>query len=95
MELNVLSIYDSKANVYNAPFFSPTLAEGERNFTKLSNDPQSDVSTFAEDYSLCHLGTYDTNTGEFRTNQTPVTIAQAKQLKKQYNCARLSTPCCK
>lgn len=63
MKLKIFSIYDSKAEAYNTPFFMFNDAMAERTFRQMLEDDQSEISKAPSDYSLFTLGTYDGITG--------------------------------
>lgn len=77
MMLQMYSIYDSKAEVYNTPFFSKTHGEAERSFKTLTNDPKSQVNQYPEDFDLYHIGEYDDNKGITKSLDTPKHILKA------------------
>lgn len=80
MNLKVFSVRDSKAGVYNTPFFQHQIGEAERTFRKLVNDNQSMISQFPDDYDLYYLGDYDDQTGVINALQTPQHIVKAVNL---------------
>lgn len=82
MTLKAYSIRDSKAEVYNTPFFSKTHGEAERNFAQLTRDDKSMVNKYPEDYDLYHIGTYDDLSGVFTGLDTPQHIVKAVNLIK-------------
>lgn len=82
MQLKAYSIRDSKAEVFNTPFFSKTHGEAERNFQQLTKDSNSMVNKYPEDYDLYHLGTYDDSTGTFEALDTPQHMVKAISLIK-------------
>jgi len=65
MKMKVMSVYDSKALVFNNPFFAVTTPAGVRSFADLANDPQTMVAKHPGDYVLYELGEYDDSTGQF------------------------------
>ena len=65
MTKKMYSIFDSKAQVYNPPFFNLTHGEAERNFSQLVSDPKSTLFLYPKDFDLYYLGEYDDNTGKF------------------------------
>lgn len=81
MELKIYSIRDSKAEIYNTPFFQKTHGEAERNFMQLVNDDKSTVGKFPEDFDLYYLGTYDDQTGKLSALETPQHQIKAVNLK--------------
>lgn len=82
-KVNVYAVRDSKAEVYNSPFCLKNHPLAIRSFEQHCNNPQTDWSKFPEDFSLFHLGEYDTETGRLITLDSPVQIAQALDFKNQ------------
>lgn len=80
MELKAFSIRDSKAEIFNTPFFKNTLGEAERDFSTLCKDEKSNVFQYPEDYDLYYLGTYNNNTGCYKTLDTPQHMLKAVQV---------------
>lgn len=80
MRLKVFAIRDTKAEVYNTPFYQQSHGEAERNFQTLVNDNKSTVSQYPEDFDLYFLGEYDDNLGTFFT-EPPKHVIKAVQLK--------------
>lgn len=83
MELRAYSIRDSKAEVFNPPFYKKTHGEAERDFTSLVRDEKSQPHLYPEDFDLYYCGTYDDQTGVFKSLDTPQHIVKAIQLVKQ------------
>lgn len=81
MELKIYSIRDSKAEIYNAPFFQKTHGEAERSFKTLANDQKSTVCQHPEDFDLWYLGVYNDQTGTIQSLETPQHIAKAIAMK--------------
>lgn len=81
MELKIYSIRDSKGEIYMQPFFQKTHGEAERSFKQLANDEKTTVSKFPEDFDLYHLGTYDDQTGQIDSLDTPQHIMKAVNVK--------------
>lgn len=71
MILKAFSVKDTKAGSYSAPYFAPSIGEGERVFLKLARDPQTNVNQFAEDYDLYLVGDYDDQTTHYAALQIP------------------------
>lgn len=63
MKLFAFSVYDVKADIYNVPFFAPTVGVALRNFGDLAKDPQSFISRHPQDYKLVEVGEYDDQVG--------------------------------
>jgi len=79
-KLKVFSIRDSKAEVYNQPWFAKTYGDGERTFHKITNDPQSMVNTYPDDFDLYCLGEYDDQSGLLVPLDTPKHIIKGVQV---------------
>lgn len=75
------SIFDSKTNYFQPPFFSPTTASGVRLFQNLVNDATSLASKFPADFNLMLVGMFDDTTGVF-TPQAPEILCNAAQMKE-------------
>lgn len=82
MELKMFSIRDAKGEIFNQPFFAKTHGEAERNFHRLTTDPQSTVSQYPEDFDLYYLGIYNDQTGVTKSLDTPQHVQKAINVKK-------------
>lgn len=85
MQLNVFSIRDSKAEIFNPPFIKQTHGEAERDFHRMVKNPESLPHQYPEDYDLYHLGTFDDQTGEITRLEKPQRLVNATQLKQPLN----------
>lgn len=63
MIINLYSIYDIKAGVYNTIFSQFNDAVAERTFITLLKDKNSTISSSPEDYVLYCVGSFDDNKG--------------------------------
>lgn len=81
MLLKAYSIRDSKAEVFNTPFYQKTHGEAERTFQTLAKDDKSTISKYPDDYDLYYLGEYDQDTGKSHPIDTPQHMAKAIQFK--------------
>lgn len=79
----IFTIRDSKAGSFGIPFYSPTPGTAERQVRELTNDPQSLVCKYPEDYDLYKIGTYNQLTGKIENLDSPQHICKAISLKKQ------------
>jgi len=73
----VYSVYDSKGKIFNPPFYSLTHGEAERNFHRVTNDPQTNIHAYPNDYDLYYLGEFDDVKGTFSSLITPEHIQKA------------------
>lgn len=77
MTLKVYAIRDSKAQVYNTPFFQKSHGEAERSFDQLVKDEKSMVAKYPDDFDLYYIGEYDDQDGVLKPQATPQHIAKA------------------
>lgn len=82
MTYQIFSIRDSKTNIYYPPQFRTNEGEAQRDFHALINDPQSIPGKYPADYSMWHLGTYDSDSGAINPI-TPQKLFEGDQLKGQ------------
>lgn len=59
MIMKVFSVYDSKAQMFNVPYFANTTPQAIRSFSDLANDPQTLVCKHPGDFVLYEIGEYD------------------------------------
>lgn len=57
--MKMYSIYDRKANCYHLPFFAPDKFTASRNFARMVNDTQVQISMFPEDFDLFEMGEFE------------------------------------
>jgi len=67
MNLQMFSIKDQAIDEFDRPFFSPSTGLAIRMFGDEINNDQSPMHRHPTDYTLHHLGTFDTTSGEFVT----------------------------
>lgn len=67
MKQEIFSVYDSAAQAFLQPFFSPSLGSALRSLTDAVNDPKHEFSKHAGDYTLFKLGSFSDDTGLFDT----------------------------
>lgn len=74
MKIKVYSIYDSKSQVYNTPFFQVNEQVALRTSVNLVCDPKTAVSRNPEDFTLFEIGEYDDGTGTFHNHRIPIPL---------------------
>jgi len=79
MQLKAFSIKDLKG-AFSAPFFAPSLGDGERTFMRLARDSNTTVGQFPEDYELYLVGTFDDASCEMQ-NQKPQQLMRGPDAK--------------
>lgn len=78
----MFSVYDSKAEAFIQPFFSPNSAVARRMFESAANDPNTDICKFAEDYTLFEIGTFENDQGLVSPLIPPKSLTVAITLKR-------------
>lgn len=61
--MKICSIYDSKADAYLQPFFTPNSGTAIRSFSDAAKEEGSNFFKHAEDFTLFVLGDFDEHTG--------------------------------
>lgn len=68
--MKIFSIRDEKAGAYNLPFFSPTGGTASREVASgLMADKK--MTSFAVDFTLYEIGTFDPTTGRIEALESP------------------------
>lgn len=65
MKLNVYTLFDTKALIFNTPFFTSNHGVARRMCADVVADPNTTVGRHPADYVLYCLGSYDDNLGAF------------------------------
>lgn len=79
----LFSVYDSKAKAFLTPFCCPHIDVALRVFENAANTPEHQLCTFAEDFTLFHLGTWDDNTSEFKLFKEHINLGLAANFRKE------------
>lgn len=74
MLVKVFSIRDSKAEVFNSPFFLPTRAMAIRTFAAETSNSESMISKYPSDFALYEIGSYDDQQGRLEPYDVPVLV---------------------
>lgn len=80
MKINVYSIRDSVAGIYNQYQYAHTPGQAQRDFHELVNDKSTLIHKHPEGYSLWHMGTFDNESGRFEPAQPETLVVKAVQL---------------
>jgi len=81
MELQMFTVYDSKAEAYLSPFFFPSRGQAVRAFGDMSNDQNHSFNKHPEDYTLFCLGTFEDETGTMHLLPTKESLGLAIEFK--------------
>lgn len=77
MNINAYSVKDSKSGTFGNPFYAQNDALASRSFEQASNDPQTTINAYPEDFSLYRIGNFDDQSGEFTSEKQPQFITNA------------------
>lgn len=83
MTMRLYSIFDAKADFFGNPFTCRNAGEASRAFHQASEDPQTQINKYAEDFVLYELGGFDPSTGKLTPNETPLNLGSATQYKRE------------
>lgn len=81
MVLNIYSIFDKKAGIYNMPFYQSNDAVARRTAVIMRNDKTTPAYTNPEDYTLFHIGHFDADTGKLSVLDTPMPIVSFHEIQ--------------
>jgi len=79
-KVNAYCILDTKAQIYNTPYFLINDLVATRQFSVVVNDKESMVSKYPEDYRLYKVGSFDMQTGKIESLSMPVEVAHGLNL---------------
>lgn len=82
MKTKIFSLHDGKAQMFQTPFFMPTLGMALRAFTDLCNEADTMVSRHPEDYCLYEIGEYDDADASFSPLIPIKLVGTAQEFKK-------------
>ena len=85
MILNKYTIYDSALEAYHQDYSLENDAIALRQFADMANE-KTQIAKNPKDYSLWHIGTFETTTGELTPSQ-PICLASAHEHVIQFNHA--------
>jgi hypothetical protein len=79
MIMKIFSIYDSKAEAYNSPFYMQTQSLAIRAFTDEANNESSQIGKHPADFTLFYMGEYDDHTASFNLEDTKISLGVASE----------------
>jgi len=77
MKFQLFSIFDSKANVFHAPFAAVNADVAMRQFEASASDLNSLLYKFPSDFSLFHVGDFDDGNGTVQALEEFVNLGQS------------------
>ena len=89
MILNKYTIFDTALQAYHQDYSLETEALALRQFADMANE-ETQIAKNPEDYSLWHIGTFETTTGQL-TGIEPVCIAKAHEHVLQFKSEKKQT----
>lgn len=84
MNMIVTAVKDLKSDHFLQPQFSRSLADVMRSWELVSNEGNSLVSKFPDDYVLYKLAEFNPDTGEIASLSHPESLASAAEMKKRH-----------
>lgn len=81
MKTCILSLFDSAANFYAAPFTVPSTAVAVRSLKAAIDGDSGDVAKHPEDFTLYKIGEFDSESGKITAFDTPERVVRAIDLK--------------
>lgn len=81
--MKMFAVKDMKAQLYQRPFFSLSIADATRGFEVISNEGDSMVSKFPNDFRLFYLADFDVETGAIKTLEFPQDLGSAADFKRK------------
>lgn len=83
--MKVFSVFDSKAQAYLTPFFSPTNGTAMRAWDKAVNEKGCPFEQNPEDYTLFEVGQWDENRGVLMNLEAKVGMGCAIEVAQSRN----------
>lgn len=80
-QVNIYTVLDKKAGIYNTPQFLVNDEVAIRLFEFLVNQPESVMARYPEDYSLYRIGSYDLDTGIIIPEAYPKPLSNALSIQ--------------
>lgn len=80
--LEIFTVYDCKAEVYNRPLFARSTQEAIRMFTDAANNKDGEVGRHPEDYTLFRIGRYSEEKGLIELEKTHISLCKGIDVVK-------------
>lgn len=78
----LFSVYDTKAEMYSAPFSERTHETARRQFVTACKDRATPVGMYPDDYALFVVGSFDDSTGVVTPAASPTMIFTGTEAKR-------------
>lgn len=76
------SVFDSKAQLFSAPFVSHSRITAVRDFEGAVRDAGSGINKFPQDYQLYLLGSWDEESGQIDQREVPELLVRGDSFKE-------------
>lgn len=80
--MKLFAIKDHKSGIFLQPNFQKSIPDALRSWEIISNEGDSMVSRFPNDFRLYHLGDFDEQTGEISILAHPSDLGSAADFKR-------------
>ena len=82
MKQRMYTIYDSKAETYLPPFYFQSHRDAIHAVTQTVNDGTSTINSYPEDFTLFHIGEYDSHTASINMLEAKKSIGTLSEYKQ-------------
>lgn len=84
MVLQMVAVFDSAAEFFGRPFFTPAVGYATRGFMDEVNrkDRNNELYQHPEDFTFYHLGSFDDSVGVFQIFEHPIVLVRGKDVVK-------------
>lgn len=82
MLLKMFSLYDSKAEAYNKPFYAVTTGAALREFEDAVRNGESMMNKYPHDFTLFEIGVFDDETAEIVIHNAKINLGTAHEYLK-------------
>lgn len=83
--MKLFSVYDSKAEMYSAPFVERTHETARRSFLAAVRDDKSAVGQYPHDYALFVIGSFDDTSGVITPAKAPTMVWSGTEALQELN----------
>ena len=87
-----MSVYDSKAEMFNQPIFSIAKGEALRAFSDSVNTVNTPMNNHPEDYTLFEIGIFYPEIGKLECAATPTSMGLATEYLKEEPQLKVQRP---
>ncbi len=92
MITRLYSVYDSKSEIFMAPFVQPTDAVAVRDIITAAQDEKTKIARWPQDLELFYLGEYNDTTGRVSGLKAPESLGIVKDIVVRGGARRLPVP---